>query len=222
MNYLREAYSYCINFFNEYVKTEPEVLAQNVKKFLIISLIGEAILIVFYVILNLVVTYTTNYEEVVALNIRMRYLFDQREVSPFLYSMNTYPYTVFWGAFFIILFQTISILSRWGLIRLFSEKYTDLQRIALAEIHSFSRFFISLFPLLFIAKIFPQSWKLQLLPLIFYVSVYMLTILFGAFFYLKRWILVTNAILEQPKGRSIITWSFPLLITGLLVWIAYN
>lgn len=134
-----------LNFFNDYVKTEPEVLAQNVKKFLIISIIGEVILIIFYVILNLVITYTTNYEDVVALNIRMRYLFEQREVSPFLYSMNTYPYTVFWGAFFIILFQIISIFSRWGLIRLFSEKHTDLGRVALVEIHSFSRFFFHFF-----------------------------------------------------------------------------
>ncbi|MBM9502908.1 hypothetical protein JWG44_21890 [Leptospira sp. 201903071] len=205
------------NIFQDYFKGTKEDIAENQPGFLSRVLIGQLLLILLYVIGNLIVTYTVNYSEVSALNVRMKLLFEQRGISPFLYSMNTYPFSILWAVFFILLYQFFSIITKFGILKTFSEKDVSITSLAAIEITSFSRFILCLFPILLYAELFPEKYKQELLPLLFYSSIYLITLLYGVYLYAVRYVKLSKELYSQAVGRTIFTFSTPITTIVLMI-----
>ncbi|RHX84744.1 hypothetical protein [Leptospira stimsonii] len=206
--------------FQDYFKSTESDIIENSKGFLYNVFVAQVALILIYSIGNIIVTYSVSYDEVNALNMRMKLLFEQRGVSPLLYSMNTYPYTILWAVFFILLYQSFSILMKYVVLKSFSEKEVSLRSLAGLEITSYSRFILCLFPILLYAEFFPESYKQELLPLLFYSSIYLITLLTGVYLYAVRYVTLSKTLYSQAIGRSIFTFSTPILaVFFLVIWI---
>ncbi|RHX91642.1 hypothetical protein DLM76_18215 [Leptospira yasudae] len=206
--------------FQIYFKSTEKDIIDDSKGFFYKVFTVQIIIILIYSIGNLIVTYSVNFDEVSALNMRMRLLFEQRGVSPFLYSMNTYPYTILWAIFFILLYQLFATFSKYLVLKAFSENNVSMISLLGIEITSYSRFILCLFPILLYAELFPEQYKQELLPLLFYSSIYLITLLCGVYLYASRYVKLSQMIFSQAIGRAIFTFSTPILaVFFIVIWI---
>lgn len=204
-------------YFIRYFSVNSKVILENPRKVFFTALGAQGLLLLLYTFGNLIVSYSVNFQEIQALNLRYSKLFEQRNISPFLYSMNTYPYTIFWSVFFIYLFQFFSIGVKTLILKGFSEKNSSFWAAGAIELVSFSRFILCLFPILLYARVYPQSWKQELIPLIFYTSIYMITLLLGLWYFLQNNLKLSIETFLLPKGRAFFILLSPLLIVGVMI-----
>ncbi|AGS80831.1 hypothetical protein LEP1GSC047_0914 [Leptospira phage vB_LinZ_10-LE1] len=195
-------------------------ILEDSKSFFKRAFFSEVGLLVLYSSLNLLITYSINYRQTITANRYYESLFNQQGISPFLYSMNTYPYVIIWVLFFILLFQIYSMTLKFWILRSFTEKNVLFIRVAGMEAVSFSNFILFLFPVLIYSKLFPNNYKSNLIPLVLYSSVYFITIFGGMLYYFKSWVRLSKEVFLQPTGRAVFVCFAPLLLLAFLIlWI---
>ncbi|MDX1958568.1 MAG: hypothetical protein SFU98_08355 [Leptospiraceae bacterium] len=173
------------------------------------GLVSILVLISLYVSINLFFSYR-EFKVIEDLNRKMEIQYLSGSISFFAYSMNIFPWTVFWGTGFLIIFLVYEISFGFFISTLITTTKIPLTQIASAHIFSFRKFILCLFPLLFYRELFKESdsYFVQ----ITYTVLCLGTFFYGIYKYGNEFIEILKEHCSESSKRSFVHWSLPILV----------
>jgi hypothetical protein len=180
-------------------------------------LISLFTILLIYMSLSLAIANRT-YSAISNLEEKMKGLYESKAISYFFYSMNTFPGTILWGGLFIILFLIYQIFFGFLIYKFLGTETKSLKSFSIAHISGYGLFLLFLFPLLLYRELLSND---SILSSTFYTSICLITFFTGLFYYLKRYIQISNYYLKEKKRLAFVNWITPISVLFFYLYSIY-
>ncbi|EMK05603.1 hypothetical protein LEP1GSC176_2207 [Leptospira kirschneri str. MMD1493] len=174
---------------------------------------------ILYVITNFLLSlfnlsYIVEYTEI------MRGYLVEGKISLLMYLLNAFPYNIIFFAFILIVFELYFSAISYLTVKVFGEKGVSFLKCISLAISSNIYILLSLFPVLLLFTIMPNSAKRDIFYMILFIGFVSIFVIAGIILQMISFIRMSKKIFNQNTGRAFLTWFSPIFVVFLfLVWI---
>ncbi|MCB1178663.1 MAG: hypothetical protein KDK36_13845 [Leptospiraceae bacterium] len=181
------------------------------------TLVAFSLINILYILAQYIL-YEFNKEFQIKINKSLELLYKNHKISYFHLKLQSYPYSLISGIFYIIIFLLFCIMIQYLFHLIMGEKKKDIKKLVMINILSFNPFYILFLITLLITSYINQNnlnnYLLHFLLIGFYFSLIILGIIIFALIFIKQ----SKRHFSQNTGRAFLTWISPMMILSAYVY----
>ncbi|PJZ59625.1 hypothetical protein [Leptospira adleri] len=189
------------------------------REFFTITLKTHLIFLTLYIVTNFLLSllnlsYLVEYSEI------MRGFLIEGKISLFMYLLNSFPYNIFFFALSLVIFELFVSVCSYLTVRIFGEKDASFLKCLSLTISSNFYVLLSLFPILILFSLMPNSAKRDIFYMVLFLGFVSLFLIAGFVLQSISYFRMVKTVFQQNNGRAFLTWFSPFLILLIFfLWI---